>query len=140
MWILCKLKLFRDSTRQLYPVFCCDTCDSMKGIELMAMNSDPNSIMNMKCIHSKLIDNLSARWPRWDVAWPINPNISANVQCHEVIVNESTKFITLLNEDSFLACVYDRKRKRTSILSTLGNRNKKPLCFRCSVRTCDCFR
>ena len=51
MWVTMKLKLFRDANRQLYPVFVCNICDSMNGVDQMTMNSNQVTIENLKCIH-----------------------------------------------------------------------------------------
>ena len=67
LWLNLKLKLFRDNG-ELFPVFCCPECPSMKGFLSLNTKCSPAQFLPMLCIHSKAVSFLVNDWNEiWDI-------------------------------------------------------------------------
>ena len=138
MWVTCNLVIFRNQLRQLYPVFCCNLCKSMKAINQMSLDQNDVNIEILKCIHSRTAEDIAGSWGNWQTLWPINLNlIRNNTENFKVWCNDDILYETLIEEDQFLAVV--QKKKKISVLCTLSKKMKKPICQRCSSKPCNCY-
>ena len=119
MWVLCHLTVFRNANQQLFPIFACNTCESMKCVSEMALNQNEIDIENLKCLHSKTVDPVALTWGAWQNLWPVNYNaiINNNVQSFKVWCNDHISHETMLEDDLFLAVV--QKKQKISVLCTL---------------------
>ena len=114
IWVLCELNIFQDQNDEMFPVFNCD-CGSMRGVANLRMKQDRLTLERMKCQHSQLCSKIVSDMNiDWRVIWPIVlPQAS---QIHwSIDCNRDVKYVTLINDASFLGCVLGKP----SITSTL---------------------
>ena len=78
LWLNLELKIFRENG-DLYPVFCCPECPSMRNIK--SLNID----LPLLCFHSKAV---SFFVNDWDLIWDI------------VVVDDDETYQKLCNQDS----------------------------------------
>ena len=89
LWLNLKLKLFRDNG-ELFPVFCCPECPSMKGFLSLNTKCSPAQFLPMLCIHSKAVSFLVNDWNEiWDIG----------EEDDVVFCNEDTIAITLHSKE-----------------------------------------
>jgi hypothetical protein len=125
LWLNLQLKMFRDNG-ELFPVFCCPECPSMKGFQSLNTDCSPGQFLPMLCVHSKTVSFLVQDW---DVIWDID--VDENDASHQVFCNRDTVAITLHEKEHkncgfFLAAImFDNK---LYILYTVTKRQNIPIC------------
>lgn len=135
MWILLKLAIFRDANGEAFCEYICTNCISMLGMESLKIDQNKIHIEERRCHHSKVArrkigDDFEDLW-----GIPCPPN---EIEACQIFCNEEIKEIKLLNDQHlFLACVHTEKK--ISILYTVTERQKFPLCSKCTHRRCSCF-
>ena len=143
MWVECKLHLFRDNTNNLnsfFPVFRCYQCRKMDHIENLPLDQNREQMENAKCIHSKMADKIVERRGGWDTVWQVDlTEIDIDDVSHRVDLQDDDDFVTLREDNLFVAAIKMRNKKKTSILFTINTATKKPQCSNCSKKPCKCF-
>ena len=141
VWVLCKLHVFRNENQELIPVYGCDTCKKMSTISSWSLNQTSRSLNAKKCLHSKMADIVVRKLGDWRQLWDIDfTDLEDNDHSFEPRCNEDMQKVTIRDDTLFMACIFDKKMKKISILSTPTNQSKKPVCSNCSVKGCRCFR
>ena len=74
----------------------------------------------------------------WRTLWPVQLPQANNIEHSKLSCNQDIKYVTLLEETSFLACV--KKGNKTSILFTISSKMRKPFCSNCVRKVCSCFK
>ena len=141
-WILLKLKVFRSSTKEFFPIFLCSECQKMKGLESLCFNQNFEDVKEVRCIHSKAAENIVKEKGSWTSIWDQDfSNISTDVEVFEPKYKDDTEFVTLRQDDLFLACFFDKaKNHAPSVLYTISTKGKSPNCSKCSNKACKCYR
>ena len=67
LWLYLSLKVFRHEGG-LHAVYCCNECDSMKGVDKLQLDLDPDAVKQLLCVHSRTASFLL---PRWHTIWDI---------------------------------------------------------------------
>ena len=140
LWVRCSLLIFKD--QNYYPVYYCDICPIMSGIDSMSMNQQMDSIQQYKCIHSLMSEKFVERVGNFSDIWQLDfGDIEQQDQCHRVTINEHIEQVTLKDDDSFLALVLMKSFKsKVTILSSITSKTKKPSCInQCSTKPCKCL-
>ena len=57
LWLLLELMIFRGAGN-LFPVFVCPECESMRGVLSFSLDQQRNNIEQMKCMHSRAAEGL----------------------------------------------------------------------------------
>ena len=67
LWLNLPLKIFRENG-ELFPVFCCPECPSMKGFQSLKTDCRTDQFLPLLCIHSKTVSFLVKDWDEvWDI-------------------------------------------------------------------------
>ena len=136
LWVECKLHLFRDSGGNLYPVFGCDVCQSLRQIGSFSMNQDPSTLQPLKCLHSLMSERLVNRRGGWQRLWPLDTSaIGDQDECYTVKLNQHIRHVTLIDDGNetkhkrFLACVW--RKTKMSVLCSVSSKSFFPYCQKC---------
>ena len=141
MWLECKLHIFRTVQNSFFPVFRCCECHQMDHVANLKLDQDEGELDSVKCIHSKMADIVVTKNGPWNNQWPVDLD---DIDVHEVNYNIELQytedFVTLREDDIFLAAIKRSDKDKTSILFTLNALTKTPYCNLCSKKPCKCFR
>lgn len=144
MWVLCQMLLFRDDIGLLYPVFFCNSCPKMQGIEALTMTQTKRTTQAYKCTHSRLCDLLVSDVRDWRYLWDTNvAEIDDNCEIFELRSGQDIKYETYKDNrnDLFLGATYDVRKNKVTILNTMTGGLKTPVCSNaCVTRGCKCVR
>ena len=94
LWLNLPLKIFRENG-ELFPVFCCPECPSMKGFQSLKTDCRTDQFLPLLCIHSKTVSFLVKDW---DEVWDIH--VDEDDANHAVLCNRDTVAITLHSKES----------------------------------------
>ena len=94
LWLNLPLKIFRENG-ELFPVFCCPECPSMKGFQSLKTDCRTDQFLPLLCIHSKTVSFLVKDW---DEVWDIH--VDEDDANHVVLCNRDTVAITLHSKES----------------------------------------
>ena len=131
LWLSLPLKVFR-SSNGLFGVYCCPQCDSMSGTETLLVDQDPVQILSRLCIHSKVCSTLIGDWRDiWDI------DISPGDRLVRIVCNEEKTCHTFQekSKDTTLLAA-TRSHGKVSLLYTVTNKQKSPICTSCVTRKC----
>ena len=71
-WIYLKLRVFRETTGQEYPIFSCPKCPAMTAVPSLTVHQSKSDVEALRCTHSVVVHHLYAG--SWRQHWPV-PNI-----------------------------------------------------------------
>ena len=126
LWLNLQLKVFRENG-ELYPVFCCPECPSMKGFKSLNTDTRTDQFLPLLCIHSRTVSFLLK--DDWDSIW--NIDIDDNDEAHELFCNRNIVALTLhekneRNDGFFLAATMIEGK--IYILYTVTKRQNVSIC------------
>ena len=134
LWLLLKLMIFRDNTN-LFPVFVCSECESMRGVISFSLDQQRNAIEELKCIHSRAAEGLL---DDYDDLWLVTAPDDED-QSHQIVVNEDIAVQSLINEPSECFLGAFQQDNKVSLLYTVSRKQKIPFCSECTTQKCKCF-
>ena len=141
LWLNLTLMLFRPEGQDIFPVWCCPECPSMRDFTSMGVENDPSDFLPLLCLHSKAASFLNIDWA---TLW--NVDLDADVTSNKVTCNEDITVVTCKEYrkcELFLAAV--RAESKVHILHTVTRRQSAPLCTTfpapfCTTAKCKHFR
>ena len=134
LWLLLKLMIFRDNIN-LFPVFVCSECESMRGVISFSLDQQRNAIEELKCIHSRAAEGLL---DDYDDLWLVTAPDDED-QSHQIVVNEDIAVQSLINEPSECFLGAFQQDNKVSLLYTVSRKQKIPFCSECTTQKCKCF-
>ena len=134
LWLYLKLKIFRyDGT--IHGVFCCDSCDVMKGVEKLKLSTSPSEIRPLQCFHSMAAEFLV---PDWRDIWPINIPVFCTMFSPKFNHEVDFFFYKKKEEKSFLRGVLVDGHPH--LIITVTKRQSTPFCSSCQSTSCTHFK
>ena len=131
-WIYLKLKIFQFNVNELFGVYICPECPSMKGTQELQVNQEPEIINQRLCLHSRVVSMKIGDWRRY---WSVS--LSPSDLLFNVIPNEDCNYKIFIPKSSpspFLAgLVLDNS---VSLLYCATKRQDTPFCSQCTTRKC----
>ena len=142
LWITLKLKIFRNKNGEFYDLYKCNHCEKMESVDLLALNNDKSDVAQYKCLHSRVCEIIVKKRGNWQDLWNVKLD---NVLPSDELFDPSFppmdhNYLTLREDNLFLAACYNSKNNEMTLLSTLTTKFKIPDCSKCSVRGCRCFK
>ena len=142
MWVILKMRLFRDKHGVVFPIYQCQSCSSMANIDKLSFNQELEELKKFRCIHSKTCEFVVNKEGSWKEVWNLKlDDIYPDTEFYEPSYRWKAKcFQTLREDDLFLVACFQEKGERLNLLSTLNTGQKCPDCTKCSTRGCKCFK
>ena len=131
LWLYLSLKIFKHEGG-LHVVYCCNECDSMKGVDRLQLDVDPDTVKQLLCFHSRTASFLLPRWHNvWDIEVP--RFVSAfSVKCNQHL--NYFKFQDRSKDKTLLAGVWVDGCPH--LIVTVTKRQSVPFCSTCDSLTC----
>ena len=131
LWLYLHLKIFRHEGG-LHAVYCCNECESMKGVDKLQLDVDPETVKDLLCLHSRTASFLLPRWHDiWDIEIP--RFVSAfTVKCNQDL--NFFKFQDRSKDQTLLAGVWVDGSPH--LIVTVTKRQSVPFCSTCDSLTC----
>ena len=141
LFAVLSLLVFKEN-QEYFPVMQCNICASMQGLESLSMNQSQQNLNQQKCLHSLIGDSILEAHPEdWKAIWPVPyDDIEDNDEAFSVACNQDIEHVTLIDEKRLVAAVFNKTKQKVSILATLTNRSRVPICFTCASRPCPCYK
>ena len=141
LWVRCELIVFKDPAGEYFPVYYCDNCSCMGGIDSLSLNQQRENLQEFKCDHSLMSEVFVERVGIFSDVWQLDfGDIEQADNCYKVSINQHIEQVTLNDNDSFLALVLLKTQSKVAILSSLNSKTKTPLCINiCSKKPCRCL-
>ena len=95
LWLNLELKIFRENG-DLYPVFCCPECPSMKNVSSLNIDCEREQFLPLLCLHSKAVSFLVNDW---DLIWDI------------AVVDDDERCQKLCNQDILALTLHEKEHK-----------------------------
>ena len=135
LWLNLELKIFRENG-DLYPVFCCPECPSMRNVKSINIDCERQQFLPLLCFHSKAVSFLVNDW---DLIWDIV--VVDDDETYEVLCNQDILALTLhkkehKNEGFFLAATL--VSNKVYVLYTATKRQNVPTCSGHSCHLSNC--
>lgn len=142
LWVKCSLQIFRNVNNQtFFPMFTCEVCRFTQSLKGFSLNQNPATLQRFKCIHTQACDRIVDQHGGFRNMWPIDTNTILPQDEHFTVkIARDTEAVTLQENHLFLAAVFNKKKDKISILTTLNRGMKIPMCQTCSTKPCGCFR
>ena len=140
LWVLLKLKVFRNKRGEFYPLFMCNSCEKMGSTDLLALNNEESDVVKYKCLHSRVSDNIVKKKGDWKNLWNLRfENILPTDEIFDPTFEPlESQYQTLREDNLFLVACF--KNDEVTLMSTLTMKSKTPDCTKCSVRGCRCYK
>ena len=140
LWVMLKLKVFRNQTGKYFPLFMCGTCEKMKSVDHMALNNEESDVAKFKCLHSRASEHIIKKKGDWKDIYKIEfKNILPSDEMFDPTFEPlESNYLTLREDNLFLVACY--KNNDMTLLSTLTVKSKTPDCTKCSLRGCRCYK
>ena len=139
LWLIMPLKVFR-AEQDLFPVFCCPECSSMRNFMSLQTDCNPDQFLPLLCLHSRAVSFLITDWTEiWNV--DVADDDTANeLNCNDDIIAMTFREKPQKNEGFFLAA--SRLEGKIYILYTATNRQNIPMCsgHACHLSHCVHYR
>ena len=104
MWVILKMRLFRDKHGVVFPIYQCQSCSSMANIDKLSFNQELEELKKFRCIHSKTCEFVVNKEGSWKEVWNLKlDDIYPDTEFYEPSYRWKAKcFQTLREDDLFL--------------------------------------